>query len=105
MATAAVIGVFAASSYNGTSFRIQGRKTITLDHIFNGTFSVERHSLHWVPEGMSQRADGVDSSLIKAPLAGDGVFSEQQDGNIILVDLKTGTNKTLVRGKDVQDVR
>jgi hypothetical protein len=36
--------------------------------------------------------------------AGDGVFSEQQEGNIVLVDLKSGTNRTLVAGKDVQDV-
>lgn len=44
------------------------------------------------------------SVLLIAPSAGDGVFSEQKDGNIVLVDLKTGTNKTLVSGKDVQDV-
>lgn len=41
---------------------------------------------------------------LMAFLAGDGVFSEQKDGNIILVDLKSGTNRTLVSAKDVTDV-
>lgn len=37
-------------------------------------------------------------------IAGDGVFSEEKDGNIILVDLKSGVNRTLVSRKDVIDV-
>src|SRR5713101_3328825 len=37
-------------------------------------------------------------------VAGDGVFSEEQGGNIVLVDLRAGVNRTLVSGKDVVDV-
>lgn len=36
--------------------------------------------------------------------AGDGVFSEEKDGKIVLVDLKSGANRTLVSGKDIIDV-
>lgn len=37
-------------------------------------------------------------------VAGDGVFYEEQGGNIVLVDLRAGVNRTLVSGKDVVDV-
>ncbi|KAF9511355.1 hypothetical protein BS47DRAFT_1330979 [Hydnum rufescens UP504] len=80
-----LIGVLAARTYSGTAGRSPGRKHITMDDIFNGTFSVKRQSLHWIPE------------------AGDGVFSVQTDGDIVLVDLKTGINRTLVSHVDVKD--
>ena len=41
---------------------------------------------------------------IDALQAGDGVFSVQADGDIVLVDLHTGTNRTLVSHFDVKDV-
>src|SRR5690606_14284268 len=34
-------------------FTIQGLRKITMDHIFNGTFSPQSTSLHWIPEGAS----------------------------------------------------
>lgn len=48
---AAFIGILAARSYNGSAFRTHGRKQLALDHVFNGTFGVDRKSLNWVPEG------------------------------------------------------
>lgn len=48
---AAVIGLFAAFSYTGTSYRIRGTKHISIDHVFNGTFSAYTRSVRWVPEG------------------------------------------------------
>ncbi|KAI0676150.1 dipeptidyl aminopeptidase [Trametes maxima] len=83
---AVVIGIFAARSYTGTAFRIQqGVQHITMDHIFNGTFSAQSRSVLWVPE------------------AGDGVFATQQGSFISLVDLKSNTTKELVSLTDVRD--
>ena len=48
---AIVIGIFAARSYTGTPFRVQGVQHLTMDHIFNGTFGVRRSDILWVPEG------------------------------------------------------
>ncbi|KAL4251589.1 peptidase S9B family protein [Abortiporus biennis] len=84
---AALIGLFAAFSYTGTSYQIRGTKHITMDHVFNGTFWAEKQSLRWVPE------------------AGDGVFAVQQEQKIILVDLKTNTTKDLVNLPDLVDGR
>ncbi|KAG8908597.1 hypothetical protein FRB99_004885 [Tulasnella sp. 403] len=61
------------------------RKPLTMDHVFNGTFSVDRHSVNWVPE------------------AGDGIFSTTEDGNIVLRDLKTNSSRVLVERKDAKD--
>ncbi|KZS94787.1 hypothetical protein SISNIDRAFT_452914 [Sistotremastrum niveocremeum HHB9708] len=58
-----------------------------MDHIFNGTFSVERKSLRWIPE------------------AGDGVFSIEEEGEIRLVDLAKNETRTLVRVSDIKDER
>lgn len=58
-----------------------------MDHLFNGTFSPERVSLHWVPE------------------AGDGVFSSVSGGAIRLVDLKTQHSQDLVNLVDIRNVR
>ncbi|KAF9814328.1 hypothetical protein IEO21_05171 [Rhodonia placenta] len=82
---AAVIGIFAARSYTGTPFRIHGTKHITMDHVFNGTFSARREGILWVPE------------------AGDGVFATQMDGHLTLVDLKSNLTKKLVDFSDLKD--
>ncbi|THU97687.1 dipeptidyl aminopeptidase [Dendrothele bispora CBS 962.96] len=80
-----IIGIIAAHTYVGTVYRLPGTRKITMDHIFNGTFSVQRQSISWVPE------------------AGDGVFSISEDGYIKLVDLKSNTTTSLVNTKDVRD--
>jgi dipeptidyl aminopeptidase B len=46
------IGLFAALSYKETKRAVLGNKRITMDHIFNGTFNVERTGLSWIPEGV-----------------------------------------------------
>ncbi|KAJ3558705.1 hypothetical protein NM688_g763 [Phlebia brevispora] len=85
VAIATVIGIFAALSYRGTSFQIHGTQHITMEHIFNGTFSARSGSVRWIPE------------------AGDGVFATSQHGNISLVDLKSNATKTLININDVRD--
>ncbi|KAJ7708699.1 dipeptidyl aminopeptidase [Mycena rosella] len=84
VALSGIIGIVAAHSYVGTTYHAPGVRKITMDHVFNGTFSAERRSLAWVPE------------------AGDGVFSIIEDGYIKLVDLKTNTTKNLVYTFDVK---
>ncbi|KAJ6561203.1 dipeptidyl aminopeptidase [Mycena vulgaris] len=79
-----IIGIIAAHSYVGTTYHAPGVRKITMDHVFNGTFSADRRGLSWVPE------------------AGDGVFSTFEDGYIKLVDLKTNTTKDLVYTFDVK---
>ncbi|KAH8093229.1 dipeptidyl aminopeptidase [Cristinia sonorae] len=86
VSTAAVIGLFAAFSYTGTSYRIRGSKHVTIDHVFNGTFAAQRKGIRWVPE------------------AGDGVFAATSDGYITLVDLKTNSSRNLVALDDIKDV-
>ncbi|KAL1706994.1 dipeptidyl peptidase IV N-terminal region-domain-containing protein [Schizophyllum commune] len=83
----AIIGIFASLSYSakGSVYRAPGVKKITMDHVFNGTFSAETRDLHWVKE------------------AGDGVFSVQEDGYIKLVDLKN--NKTMTNLVNMLDVK
>ncbi|KAK7685763.1 hypothetical protein QCA50_011109 [Cerrena zonata] len=85
VATAAIIGMFAAFSYTGTSYRVRGTKHITMDHIFNGTFRAQSQTVRWVPE------------------AGDGVFATTIDGHITLVDLKTNSTRNLVSMGDIKD--
>lgn len=52
------IGLFAAKSYTHAGYYHQpGTKHITMDHLFNGTFSAQTRSLHWVPEGNVNSAD------------------------------------------------
>ncbi|KAF7303130.1 hypothetical protein MKEN_01276700 [Mycena kentingensis (nom. inval.)] len=84
VALSGIIGIIAAHSYVGKTYRAPGIRKITMDHVFNGTFYVERRNLDWVPE------------------AGDGVFSIFEDGYIKLVDLKTNTTKDLVYTFDVK---
>ncbi|KAJ3001489.1 hypothetical protein NUW54_g6389 [Trametes sanguinea] len=85
VSVAVIIGIFAARSYTGTAFRIQGVQHITMDHIFNGTFSARSQSVNWVPE------------------AGDGVFATVQGTSILLVDLKSNSTKELVSVADIKD--
>ncbi|KAK4701884.1 dipeptidyl aminopeptidase B, partial [Phenoliferia sp. Uapishka_3] len=68
------------------TFHGKGLKPISLAHIANGTFAVERQYLNWLPE------------------AGDGVYSYQNDdGTIVLRDVATNSSRVLVRGEDVKD--
>ncbi|GJE93852.1 dipeptidyl aminopeptidase [Phanerochaete sordida] len=87
VATAALIGVFAAFSYHGTSFQIHGTQHITMEHIFNGTFTAQTGFVRWVPE------------------AGDGVFATSQNDEISLVDLKYRSTLKLVTMSDVKDAQ
>jgi dipeptidyl aminopeptidase len=49
---AALIGIIAASSYTDSpTHRRAGFRKITMDHLFNGTFSAEHKGIHWVREG------------------------------------------------------
>ncbi|KAG1771459.1 dipeptidyl aminopeptidase [Suillus occidentalis] len=82
----ATIGLFAATSlYNGKTYRLPGARKVSLDHIFNGTFTAIWESVDWVPE------------------AGDGVFSIFHNGQIQLVDLKSNTTTDLVSIMDIKD--
>ncbi|KAJ7230529.1 dipeptidyl aminopeptidase [Mycena pura] len=85
VALSGIIGIIAAHSYVGTTYRAPGVRKITMNHIFNGTFIPEKRSLDWVPE------------------AGDGVFSTVEDGFVKLVDLKTNTTTNLVYMSDVKN--
>ncbi|KAI0258657.1 dipeptidyl aminopeptidase [Gloeopeniophorella convolvens] len=80
-----IIGLFAALSYKETKHIVRGDAHITMDHVFNGTFAVDRTSLSWVPE------------------AGDGVFSVYQDGFIKLVDLKSNSTRNLIEISNLRD--
>ncbi|KIM34094.1 hypothetical protein M408DRAFT_325611 [Serendipita vermifera MAFF 305830] len=82
---ATLIGIVAARSYNGEKFRIKGRKHLTMDTVFNGTFYSMHTTVHWVPQ------------------AGDGVFSIDHSGEILLVDLKSNTTRSLVKHSAVKD--
>ena len=49
---AGVVGIVAGYTYSGQSLRKQaGRRRLTMDHIFNGTFRYSRPDLNWVAEG------------------------------------------------------
>jgi dipeptidyl aminopeptidase len=97
----ALIGIYAAWAYQGTGrSRARHRAHITMDHVFNGTFSAKQEQITWVPEGMCtflSRRKRIDRS----PVAGDGVFSIQQNGEVKLVDLKANSTRTLVSQRDV----
>lgn len=69
------------------TFHGEGLKKITLAHLANGTFNVDRIELEWLRE------------------AGDGVYSKiNSDGSISLVDVHSNTTRTLVSGSDIVDV-
>jgi dipeptidyl aminopeptidase B len=101
-----VIGLFAAFSYKDTNRARPGSARITLDHIFNDTFSVDRTSLLWVPEGLPMSITPVLVELTGYPFmqAGDGVYSIYQDGFIKLVNLEFNTTTNLVQLSDLKDV-
>lgn len=102
---AIIIGIFAARSYTGTAFRIQqGVQHLTMDHVFNGTFSAQSRSVLWVPEGMHYSGSSRDPVLYVSA-AGDGVFATVQGHVISLVDLKTNSTQELVSLADLKDVR
>ncbi len=61
---AAIIGLFAARSYNGTHFKVHSKRPLAMDHVFNGTFSYDHKSVHWVPEGADETSDPHKKSLI-----------------------------------------
>ncbi|KAI0091440.1 dipeptidyl aminopeptidase [Irpex rosettiformis] len=82
---AAVIGIFAAFSYRGTSYQVHGSEHLTMDHVFNGTFSANSNSVRWVAE------------------AGDGVYATNEGGRIKLVDLKSDNTTDLVALTDIRD--
>ncbi|KIY51898.1 hypothetical protein FISHEDRAFT_70393 [Fistulina hepatica ATCC 64428] len=84
---AALIGIVASLTYTGGSglYHAPGTRKITMEHIFNGTFSPEHVSLHWVKE------------------AGDGVFSVEEGEFIRLVDFKSNKTTDLVNRQDVTD--
>ncbi|KAG6889758.1 hypothetical protein C0995_014685 [Termitomyces sp. Mi166 len=82
---ASFIGYSAARSYKTTVSYHTGSQKLSMDHIFNGTFTIDRKSVNWVPE------------------AGDGVFSLFEYGDLKLVDLKTNTTKVLVSSKDIKN--
>ncbi|KAJ3509953.1 hypothetical protein NLJ89_g4948 [Agrocybe chaxingu] len=93
---ATIIGILAGFSHPGTSYLTPGgrgllgeagRKRLTMDSIFDGTFAASQPSLNWVAE------------------AGDGVFSLSEGGFIRLVDLKTNTTANIVATADVKDER
>ncbi|KXN86209.1 putative dipeptidyl-aminopeptidase B [Leucoagaricus sp. SymC.cos] len=83
---AALIGIIAAYTYTGgTTYHTPGVKKITMDHVFNGTFTPMKKGLRWVPE------------------AGDGVYAIQEAGYIRLVDLKLNSTRNLVATSDIKD--
>lgn len=100
------IGLFAALSYKETHRALLGNEHITMDHIFNGTFAVDRTSISWVPEGVQKTIILVVVELTGYPFlqAGDGVYSVYEDGFIKLVNLNSNTTTNLVRLSDLQDV-
>ncbi|KAK4049074.1 Dipeptidyl peptidase 4 [Microbotryomycetes sp. JL201] len=68
------------------SFTGEHLKTMTIEHLANGTFWAERESVDWLAE------------------AGDGVFSYRtDDGSIVLEDVRTNSTRLLVDGDKVKD--
>jgi dipeptidyl aminopeptidase B len=102
----AAIGLFAALSYKDTNRAIPSSQRITMNHIFNDTFAVERTGLSWVPEGVPRPIIlvVVELTVCSFTQAGDGVFSRYQDGYIKLVNLNSNTSTNLVQLSDLKDV-
>lgn len=97
------VGLIAARTYRGVLQHRAGSRKITIDHIFNGTFASERRSINWVPEGVFNLLRII--RLIQTRhVAGDGVYSLFEYGDLKLVDLKTNSTKVLVSSKDIKDV-
>jgi len=49
---AGIIGVVASFMYSETSSLSVGRRRLTMDHVFNGTFYASQPDLNWVAEGV-----------------------------------------------------
>ncbi|KAK4055942.1 Dipeptidyl peptidase 4 [Microbotryomycetes sp. JL221] len=68
------------------SFTGEHLKTMTIEHLANGTFWPQRESIDWLAE------------------AGDGVYSYRtDDGSIVLEDVRTNSTRVLVDGDNVKD--
>jgi dipeptidyl aminopeptidase B len=103
---AALIGIIAAATYTDSStYQRAGFQKITMDHMFNETFTAMHKTILWVPEG-EVVFNGIWrlSHSIHSRAAGDGVYSVYENNYIKLVDLKTNTTKNLVAEHDVRDV-
>ncbi|KAJ7158261.1 dipeptidyl aminopeptidase [Mycena crocata] len=87
LALSVIMGIIAAHRYGGTMNRALEARQITMDSIFNGTFSPDRRSLAWATE------------------AGDGIFSVFEHGFVKLVDLKMNTTRNLVDALDVKNMK
>ncbi|BEJ15855.1 hypothetical protein CspHIS471_0504600 [Cutaneotrichosporon sp. HIS471] len=86
----AVIGFLAATWYSApVTVKKAGNKHITMDHVFNGTFSPNRVQRNWVGE------------------AEDGTYSStDRQGNIILASATDPNNtRILVKADDIVDPR
>jgi hypothetical protein len=102
---AALIGIIAAATYTDSgAYQRPGFRKITMDHMFNGTFSSVHKSIAWVPEGEVALMGAAIIYSMRMRVAGDGVYSVYEDGYIKLVDLKTNTTQNLVADFDVKDV-
>ncbi|KAH8827558.1 dipeptidyl aminopeptidase [Flagelloscypha sp. PMI_526] len=83
---AIVIAAVTGWIYRGaTNAPHHGKKKVTMDHLYNGTFYTHRSGLKWVAE------------------AGDGVYAIEEHGKIELADLSSNTTKTLVVESDITD--
>ena len=55
VALSLVLGIYIGVSYGGTGSRHSRHQgPILMDHVFNGTFAIDREHLEWVPEGTSK---------------------------------------------------
>jgi dipeptidyl aminopeptidase len=107
VAFAAVVGITAGLTYKGSLYRTHGMRHITMDHIFNGTFTPNDQDIGWVPEGVSVQILKriITEQRCRECKAGDGVFATSQAGFIQLVDLARNSTRILVSEADVKDVR
>ena len=83
----AIIGVIAALTYEHSS-STRSLLPLTIDNLFNGTFTPYKSLVKWV---------NVANST-------NGVYGINDDDAIVLVDLTSATNRTLVEHKDVLGV-
>lgn len=102
----AAIGILAGSAFQSSSttyIRKGGAKHLTMDHIFNGTFSPHLENIAWVKEGESE-CRAQDSWLIILT-AGDGIYSiRNEDGDILLRSAAdNSTDRVLVTASDIRD--
>jgi dipeptidyl aminopeptidase len=112
---AGAVGILAAGSFSAPAFNKKGgKKHITMDHIFNGTFAPKTKAVAWVKEGernsMSIGRISRSTSYAGTPspcAAGDGVFSTQTPQGDILLEHASGNQATtvLVNASQVLDVR